>query len=225
MNYVISLGGSLIAPPGGLDTKYLKQFRQLIIKEIKAGHKFFIITGGGMTARNYIEAAAQVKSLSPVAGDWLGIQATRLNGHLLKTVLADLAYPELITDPLKKIKTNKPVIIAAGYKPGWSTDYVATLLAREYKIKTVINLSNIDYVYTKDPRKFKDAKLIKTINWLDFRKIVGNKWRPGLNAPFDPIASKLSQTLKLKVIILNGHKINNLQKCLESKKFVGTTIS
>lgn len=224
MTYILSLGGSLIAPPAGIDYKFLKKFRAFLVKEIKAGHKFYIITGGGMTCRNYIKAASLVTRVRAEDGDWLGIHATRLNGHLLRTVLADIAHPEIITDPLKKIKTTAKIVIAAGYKPGWSTDYVAVLLAREYKVKTVINLSNIDYVYTKDPKKFKEAKLIKEIDWAAFRKIVGNRWSPGLNAPFDPVASKLAQELKLKVIILNGQKINNLEKCLDDKKFIGTTI-
>lgn len=225
MTYILSLGGSLIVPTKGVDLKFLKQFRHFILKEVKYGHKFFIITGGGTTARDYIKAAAGVSHLSQTDGDWLGIHSTRLNGHLLRTILADVAHPEIITNPLKRIKTKKPVIIAAGYKPGWSTDYVATLLAREYKIKTLLNLSNIDYVYDKDPKKFPQAKLIKEIAWSDFRKIVGNKWSPGLNAPFDPVASKLSQTLKLKVIILNGRQISNLSRCLNGQSFKGTVIS
>jgi len=225
MTYILSLGGSLIVPAQGIDLGFLRQFRRFILKEVKAGHKFFIITGGGTTARNYIKAAAGVSHLSQTDGDWLGIHSTRLNGHLLRTVLSDVAHPEIITNPLKKIKTKKPVIIAAGYKPGWSTDYVATLLAREYKINTLLNLSNIDHVYDKDPKKFPQAKLIKEISWPDFRKIVGNKWSPGLNAPFDPVASKLSQQLGLKVIILNGRQIGNLSKCLSGKSFEGTIIS
>jgi len=224
MQYILSLGGSIIAPSTGIDVGFLRKFRGLILREVRAGHRFFIITGGGSTARNYIQAAAEVNKLSSTDGDWLGIHSTRLNGHLLRTILADIAHPEIITNPLKKITSRRPVLIAAGYKPGWSTDYVATLLAKEYKIKTLLNLSNIDYVCDKDPRKFKDAKAIKTINWKDFRKIVGNKWHPGLNAPFDPVASKLAQELKLKVVILNGRKIVNLRNCLEGGNFQGTII-
>lgn len=225
MTYILSLGGSLIVPASGIDYKFLRQFRQLILREVKSGHRFFIITGGGLTARDYIKAAASVGALSPADGDWLGIHSTRLNGHLIRTILADVAHPEIITNPLKKLKARKPVVVAAGYKPGWSTDYVATLLAKEYRIKTLLNLSNIDYVYDKDPNKFPQAKAVREISWSAFRKIVGNKWSPGLNAPFDPVASKLSQALGLKVIILNGHQIRNLEKCLAGQKFKGTIIS
>ena len=115
-------------------------------------------------------------------------------------------------------------MVAAGWRPGWSTDYVATILAERLGAKTLINLSNIKYVYDKDPNKFKSAKKFDKISWPAFRIIVGNKWDPGLNAPFDPIASQLAQKLGLKVIIAEGKNINNLAKILNNKKFIGTII-
>ena len=68
------------------------------------------------------------------------------------------------------------------------------------------------------------SKKIKEITWPDFRKIVGNKWDPGLNAPFDPVASALAEKLRLKVIITQGRNINNLEKILSNKTFIGTVI-
>ena len=98
------------------------------------------------------------------------------------------------------------------------------ITATKYKAEAVLNLSNIDYVYTKDPRKFKDAKPIKEISWKNFRKIVGNKWDPGKNLPFDPTAARQAQTNHLKVIIANGKNLKNLQNILSDKNFLGTTI-
>lgn len=115
-------------------------------------------------------------------------------------------------------------MVAAGSKPGWSTDYVAVLLAKKYGISTIINMSNIDYVFNKNPREHKNAEAIKNISWHDFRKIIGNKWDSGLNLPFDPIASKLAEKLNLKVIILNGKNLSNLNNCLNKKNFEGTII-
>lgn len=54
--------------------------------------------------------------------------------------------------------------------------------------------------------------------------MVGNKWSPGLNAPFDPIASKLAQVENIKVAIMNGKNLKNLENYLEGKKFKGTII-
>jgi uridylate kinase len=222
--YIISLGGSLIATPQGIDWKFLKKIRQLVSVRIKKGDKFFIICGGGMTARNYINAAGKVVAVTSDDSDWLGIHATRLNAHLIRTIFREIADLEIITNPTKEFKSKKKLVIAGGWRPGWSTDYVAVMLAEKYGVETVINLSNIDYVCDKDPSKFKDAKKLSSINWCDFRKIVGNKWMPGLNMPFDPVASKKAQKLGLKVAVINGKDIKSLSNYLAGKKFKGTVI-
>ncbi len=227
---IISLGGSLIAPKTGIDHKFLKRFRELIISETKKNKKFVIIAGGGNTARVYQEAASKVTKLTKDDQDWIGIHSTRLNAHLIKTIFRKYAHPRINKNPRTKsdiknhFKKGESIMVAAGWRPGWSTDYVATILAERLEAKTVINLSNIEYVYNHDPNKYKNAKKIKTINWKDFRKIVGNTWDPGLNMPFDPIASKLAQKLKLKVVICDGKKIANLKNLLGNKKFNGTII-
>jgi uridylate kinase len=222
---VLSVGGSLIITKKGINLPFLREFRKFILKQVKQGYKFYLVVGGGLTARNYIQAALSTTKISNSACDLVGIKATRLNAELLKVTFGTQAYSEIITDPTLAIKTTKPIVLAGGFKPGWSTDYVAVLLALNNKIETVINLSNIDYVYDHDPRKFPKAKKLKDITWKDFRKIVGNKWQPGLNAPFDPIASRVAAKNKMKVVILNGQKIKNLEQCLLENKFQGTVIS
>jgi len=85
-------------------------------------------------------------------------------------------------------------------------------------------LTNVDYVYDKDPKKFKSAKPFKEISWKDYLKLIEQKWIPGMSGPFDPIASKLAQKFKFKVIILNGRKLKNLENYLTNKNFQGTII-
>lgn len=222
--YVISIGGSLIVPQEGVDWHFLKKFRALILEKIKLGHKFFLIAGGGITARNYVAAASRVVKIERDDLDWLGIHATRLNAHLLRTIFRDQANPEIITNPTFRLYSEKNIMVAAGWRPGWSTDYVAAMLGQEYEIKTIINLSNIDYVYDKDPNKHHDAKIKTKMAWPEFRKLVGNKWSPSLNAPFDPVASKKAEELKLEVVIMNGKNIENLECYLAGEKFKGTVI-
>jgi uridylate kinase len=226
---VISLGGSLIVPRH-IDWRFLKNFRELIVNQIKKGKKFVIITGGGYAAREYQQAASKVTKLTRDDQDWLGIHATRMNAHLIKTIFRQFAHPRINKNPEtkepieKEFSKHDKIIIAAGWRPGWSTDYVSTILAKRLGAKTIINLSNIKYVCDKDPNKFKDAKIIKNITWKDFRKIVGNRWDPGLNAPFDPVASKLAEEQNLEVYIVNGKNLKNLKNCLDGKKFQGTVI-
>jgi len=228
--YIISLGGSIVVPKEGIDSKFLKSFRKLIVSEIKKGKRFVIIVGGGSTARNYRDAADKVIKLTNDDRDWLGIHATRLNAHLVKTIFREYAHPRINKNPNTKENLNKHfakgegIMVAAGWRPGWSTDYVATILAGRLKAETIINLSNIDYACDKDPKKHKDAKILKNINWKEFRKIVGDKWDPGLNAPFDPVASKTAEKSGLKVIIMNGRKLKNLKNYFLGKNFKGTVI-
>jgi len=226
---VISLGGSLIVPKR-IDWQFLKKFRELIVSEIKKGKRFAIITGGGYAARGYAQAAGKVTKLTREDLDWLGIHTTRLNAHLVKTIFRAYANPRINKNPRTKedltthFDNGEGIMVAAGWKPGWSTDYVATIIAERLGAKKLINLSNIKYACDKDPKKFKDAKIIKEINWKNFRRIVGNRWDPGLNMPFDPVASKLAQENNLEVIIAEGKNLKNLKNILEEKEFQGTVI-
>ncbi len=222
--YIISLGGSLIAPPAGIDSQFLKKFRSLILKHVRKGQEFFIVTGGGATCRNYNTAAKKVAEITAEDLDWLGIKVTKLNAYLLKIIFGDHAYSNIISDPSIQIHTNKKIMIGAGWQPGCSTDKIAVILARTNKIKTIINLSNIDYVYDKDPAKYKSAKKLTKVDWQQFQKIVGTKWSPGLNMPFDPVATRLAKQLGLEVVIMNGQKQKNLKNFLAGKKFQGTVI-
>ncbi|MBC8501164.1 MAG: UMP kinase [DPANN group archaeon] len=220
---VLSLGGSLIVPDE-VDFDYLKKFRRVIEKFVVNGFRFVIVCGGGKTARDYQRAAKKIVNLHPEDVDWLGVHATRINAHLLRTVFRDKAHPKIITNPIEKINFKEKILVAAGWKPGWSSDYDAVLLAKNLGVKKVINLSNIDYVYDKDPKKFKDAKRFDSISWHDFRKVVGDEWDPGLNLPFDPVASKEAEKEGLTVIIANGADLDNFEVILRGKRFNGTTI-
>jgi uridylate kinase len=220
---VLSVGGSLIVPEE-IDTTFLSSLKELVEKGIKKGKKFIIITGGGRICRKYQAAASSVTKLNAKEVDWLGIHATRLNSELVKAVFGTKAEEVVVHDPFAKIVFNKPVLIAAGWKPGWSTDFDAVLLAKRFKATKLINLSNIDYVYTADPKTNPDATKIENISWKEFRKIIPKKWAPGLNSPFDPIASKESESIGLEVAIINGKKLGELENYLGGKEFVGSLI-
>jgi len=91
-------------------------------------------------------------------------------------------------------------------------------------MSTVANLSNIEYVYDKDPNKHKDAKKMEKLTWNEMQNIVGTEWVPGANLPFDPVATKAAADAKLKVVIINGTNLENLNNFLEGKEFKGTVI-
>ncbi len=225
---IISVGGSLIVPNGGIGIDFLKKLNSFIREKLAEDEdrQFFLVTGGGATARHYIDAGQQVieHQLSRDDLDWLGIHSSRLNAHLVRTIFRDIAHPYIVKNFDIIRKADEPVVVAAGWKPGWSTDYDAILLCEDYGVDTVINLSNITQVYDKDPNEFKDAKPYKKMSWVEFRKLVGDEWTPGMNAPFDPIAAKKAQELGIKVVIMTGQDFDNIEKYFKGEDFVGTVV-
>jgi uridylate kinase len=225
---IISLGGSLVVPKSGIDTDFLTKFNQFVRNKLaeNKNRQFFLVVGGGATARQYRDAGmAVIGGALPMDDmDWLGIHATRVNAHLVRTIFKDIAHPSIIEHYDIIRKATEPVVVASGWKPGWSTDYCAVLLAEDYGAKTIINLSNIKQVYDKDPKEFPDAKPIEHMTWPEFRQLVGDEWSPGMNAPFDPIAAKKAEELGVKVVVLDGHEFENLENEFENREFVGTVI-
>lgn len=223
--FIISLGGSIVIPkPNRVDVGFLKKFRQLILDFTNRGNCIVIITGGGKVNKMYNEAAQKIAKIKNIDLDWLGIAFTKANAELIRAIFGDKAHGEVITNPTKRIKTNKKIIIGCGWKPGCSSDKDAVLIAQTLGAKKIINLTNIDYVYTADPDKDKSARPIKQMSWSDYRQLIGGEWMPRLNTPFDPIASKLAQKLGLEVIIMNGLKVKNFKNFLIGKEFIGTII-
>lgn len=225
---IISVGGSLVVPHEGINTTFLTKLNAFIRKQLSENknRQFFLEIGGGTTARQYRDAGQEIigHKLTRDDLDWIGIHATRLNAQLIRTIFQDIAHPYIIKKYEIIRKVTEPVVVAAGWKPGWSTDYCAVLLCEDYGVKTVLNLSNIKQVYTDDPKKNPTAKPIDKISWEDFRKIVGDVWTPGLNAPFDPIAAQKAQELGLEVIVMSGDDFENIENYFAGKPFVGTTI-
>ncbi|PIQ92044.1 MAG: UMP kinase [Parcubacteria group bacterium CG11_big_fil_rev_8_21_14_0_20_39_22] len=220
---VISLGGSLIVPDE-VDIEFLSGFKKLIEEYVSKKCRFLIITGGGRTCRKYQAAGRKIADLSDENVDWIGIASLTLNAEFTKIIFGDLAHSKVIIEPEDLKGIEVPVIIGGAKEPGHSTDFDAVEFANQIKATSVVNLSNIDYAYDKDPKKFPDAKKIEKTNWQEFRKILPEKWDPGLNSPFDPIAAKRAEELDIEVAILNGKNLDNLRSYFEGKDFIGTVI-
>jgi len=222
---VISVGGSLIVPDG-IDVPFLRRFKAFVLKHITNGTRFVIITGGGRTARRYQDAARKVSTLTDDDLDWLGLHATRLNGHLLRTVFRDVAHPTIITNPdeVADVPMTVRIVIAAGYRPGASTDLRAVQIASRVNARRLINLSNVDYVYDKDPKIYKHAEHITDIAWSAFRALLPDHWDPGLSAPFDPVAAEAAEALGMEVAIMNGASLAHVARYLRGERFKGTLV-
>nr|QQK86982.1 uridylate kinase [Treponema denticola] len=227
---VLSVGGSIVAPDKPdfdfLD-KFSKTIRNWLLQD--SSRKIIMVIGGGAPARDYQNAYRKVCDLRKAPAkndeaDWIGIMATRLNAQLAKAVFEDLCPNPVVYDPTTVDMFGGQILVAAGWKPGFSTDNDAVVLAERFSGNLVVNLSNIAKVYTDDPKKNPEARPIESISWEDFIKIVGTEWVPGKNTPFDPIASQRAQKAGIKVICAAGKDVENLENILNGKDFKGTVI-
>ena len=227
---VLSVGGSIVVP-GEPDTEFLTAFIGMVKDWLKeeSTRKLILVVGGGAPARVYQNAYKKITADDSNAtsdqADWIGIMATRINAQLLKACFGDYCKNDVVYNPtVEDLSFDGQVLVASGWKPGFSTDTDAVYLGEKFDGKVIVNLSNIEKVYTDDPRKNPDAKPLDNISWEDFRKMVGDEWTPGKNCPFDPIASKKASELGMKVICAGGKNIENIKAILNDEDFVGTTI-
>lgn len=227
---VISLGGSLIVPLGGIDTVFISEFKKVILRQITLGNRFIIVCGGGMIARDYQNGYKRIiRNVDDNVLDWIGINATRFNAEFMASIFEDMAYEGIISDPSEGIMTKKPIVFAGGWKPGCSTDNVAVHFAKNISATQIINLSDIDCVYDTDPKgkNGRKAKRIKNISWDNYLAIIPEKRTPGQKSPFDPVASREAKKIGLEVAITNGHNLADFEAYLypTGSDFMGTRIN
>jgi uridylate kinase len=220
---VISLGGSLVVPEE-IDVEFLHDFRGLILEQAAQGKKFVITVGGGKICRKYQAVAAKLANPAREDLDWIGIASIKLNAELLRVVFGEHVHYEVIANPSKNFDFTKPIVIVSAYRPVATSDVDAILAANTVRAKKIVNLSNIDYVYDSDPRTNPNAQKIDNISWNNYRALIPSELSPGLNTPFDPIASKMAEEMGISVIIMNGKPLSNLKNYLNGKSFRGTTI-
>ncbi|MBI2029928.1 UMP kinase [Candidatus Gottesmanbacteria bacterium] len=226
-NIMLSLRGSVVFPPSGINKEFLNKFNEFIRKQIaNTKRRFFIFVGGGFTNDYYQEAAKKVIGRVKADDlDWIGIRATKLNAHLIRTIFRDIAHPVIVEDYDRKPQINgKRIVVCAGWQPGWNTDFDMVLFTKIFPTEFAVSLCKVDYIYDKDPEKFKDAKPLTHINWPDYIDIFGDKREQGREIPFDPIAAKLAQQLRQKAYVVNGSSLDNLANLFDGGNFKGTLI-
>jgi uridylate kinase len=221
---VLSLGGSQIIP-SEVNLPYLRQFKKILQKHSKK-YKFIVVTGGGSVARKYISALKKV-GISEKLQSHAGISATRMNARFMNyffKIDPKHGIPHTHKTLRKYVRTEDIIFCGAlEYEPKQTSDSTAAEIASKFK-GGFINITNIRGLYTKNPKKFKDAKFIPKITWEDFDKMANkSKFKPGQHFVLDQTASKIIKKHKITTYI-TGANLKQLDNLLSNKKFNGTTI-
>ncbi len=221
---VLSLGGSLIVPEK-IDPAWIEDFKKTLERNYK-DYRFIIVCGGGFIAREYISILS-FEHKSAKEQSLAGIMATRMNARLMMQFFGKEANHELPFS-LKQVKnmTSKNKVVFCGalrYAPNQTSDSTAAKIAKYLKTDFV-NLTNIDGLYTDNPKTNKKAKFIPEISWKEFEKRAKEiKYKPGQHFVLDQRAAEIIRKNKIKTYILgkNNHNIDNF---LKNKNFRGTSI-
>ncbi|MCL5408038.1 MAG: UMP kinase [Candidatus Thermoplasmatota archaeon] len=214
---VISLGGSIFSKT---DEKYLLEF----IERIREEEGYAIVVGGGPIARDQISKLRAIGAKEYYL-DMMGIQATRLNATMVSLALGNLMdVPKSIDEAVRQMKLYKRVIMG-GTEPGHTTDAVSLLLAEALSRETVVNVTNVDYLYDKDP-KLKDAKKIEKISYSSAVEMITSEKRgAGQNFPLDILSLNIARRSNIKIKIVSFRDSLNVFNAITGKKFRGTTVS
>lgn len=224
---VLSLGGSMIVPKD-INVKYLKRFKQ-IIKKNSTKYKFVIVCGGGSTAREYILGLEKEKiSQKKKFQGFLGISTTRLNARFMTYFFgsdANKGIPHDMQEVKNMLKLHDIVFCGAlRYAKEETSDGTSAKLAN-FLHTDFINLTNVDGLYNKDPKKFKKANLIPKISWKRFHQIANKtKFKPGQHFVLDQSASKIILKNRTTTYIV-GNNLKQFDRILKGKKFKGTLIT
>ena len=218
---VISIGGSVILSEE-VTVSFLKKLSDLI-KKISKQYKVFIVVGGGNVARKYIKLGRELGFDEQIL-DSLGIDITRVNAKLLTNFLekSNREIP-ITTNEAKNI--DKSIVVMGGTIPGHSTDMVSAELAEKIQADLFIIATNVDGIYDKDPNKYSDAKQIKEIKINQLIERFGTKWKmAGENTVVDGPALNIIKRAQLKTYVLNGKRLEQLEKAVNNQSFDGTII-
>ena len=218
---VISLGGSVVLSED-IDISFFNDLKNLF-KKISKNYRLYLVIGGGKTARTYIKLGRNFNFKENLL-DEIGIEITKINAKLIANLFetSNKKIP-CSTDEAKELKN--PIIVMGGTTPGHSTDMVGAELAEKTNASKFIIATNVDGVYNKDPNKYKDAKQIKKISIKKLIDKYGTEWKTaGKSMVIDGPALGIINRAKIPTFVINGKKLNELEKAINNQPFKGTVI-
>jgi uridylate kinase len=225
MRITLSIGGSVLIDRGELNTRILREVAN-VVKELRhLGHQVYVVVGGGEVARKYIEAGRKLGLASNLL-DEIGIAVTRLNAKLVSVLLGHIAgdVPTTIEAAIERA-THGKVPVMGGTAPGQTTDAVAAALAHVSGSDLLIFITDVDGIYTADPKKDPSAQKIIRLTTKDLLRMFGRvRQSPGMNVILDSVAVKLISRYKLKTLVLPASDLERLPRILAGEPHSGTTV-
>ena len=225
---LLKLSGEYVAKENGtgIDFEKMLDISKIIKKFVDKGLEIAIVIGGG----NFWRGRSNTM-MDSCTSDYIGMLATTMNALALNDALKQVGVDSRVQTSiemrqiaelyirdraLKHLEKKRVVVFGCGTgSPYFSTDTTASLRALEIKADIILKATNVDYVYTKDPRKYSDFEIIKEISHIG---VIKEKLRV-----MDLTAISLCMDNNIPIRIFNINNLENLEKALNGED-VGTII-
>ncbi|MFW9828265.1 MAG: UMP kinase [Candidatus Thorarchaeota archaeon] len=227
---VVKVGGSLLfTEENKLDKDAIQKFCQIfkMTKNIRAS---IIVCGGGKIAREYINLIRSFNG-NEAWCDMIGIDLSRINSKLLISYFKDYSYP-LVPKSMEELSIAllfNRIIVMGGLQPGQSTTSVALEAAEFIQADELVILTDVKGIYDKDPKKYKDAKLLKSLTYNELQEIIlsntsDNQAAAGEYRIFDTVSLQILKRSKIKVRVMSGKDLSEFEKYYKGEKNVNCTL-
>ena len=194
-----------------------------IVRQVKEiadlGVQVGIVVGGGNIFRG---VSAQAGSMDRATADYMGMMATVMNALALKDAFESIGTKARVQSALSMqqiaetyarpkaiqyLEENKIVIFAAGTgNPFFTTDTAAALRGAEMGCEVMLKATNVDGVYTADPKKDSAATRYKSVT---FNEAIAKKLKV-----MDTTAFTLCQERNLNIVVFSIHKEGALKRVI-----------
>lgn len=220
---VISVGGSVLIP-GNDDAVYIRQLADML-KEVSKEVQIAVVVGGGKMSRYYSNTGRELGGTTYQL-DELGIGITRVNAKLLTVALGNIANSDIPTKAEECASMSEPgrIVVMGGTEPGHTTDAVASMIAKCMKADRIINASNVDAVYSDDPRTNPDAKRFSKMTIQELKAVVYDDHDAGKSCVFDPLGVRIALEERIDLFMVNGRDIDELRNAILGKDIKGTFV-
>jgi uridylate kinase len=227
---VLKVGGSIMYDQLlNINFDLLKRLKIWYYENKDKYSKVVLVTGGGGLSRSMQERIADniggVDHLHSIA-----MSLTQTNATILASFLEDkeIFLPKTLGDAYEFLMMSEgKTMVSGGLKIGWSTDMDAAVFADILEAGRVYKISNIDFVYDKDPKEYFDAKPIKDMTWKDYFKLFditpGEQHKPNGNMPLDVECVQFCSRKDISFFIAGGstlEEIEDIGKILETGTFM-----
>lgn len=228
MRVLLKLSGEYFSKEdgSGIDFDKMLEIANVIKESIQEGLEIGIVVGGGNFWRGRTNTM-----MDSCTSDYIGMLATTMNALALNDALLQVGVDSRIQTSvemrqivefyirdraIKHLEKKRVVVFGCGTgSPFFSTDTAAALRAAEIKADIILKATNVDYVYTKDPRKYSDFEAIKETSHL---RVIKDKLRV-----MDLTAISLCMDNSIPIRVFNLNKLDNLKKALMGEE-IGTII-